>query len=107
MLPPLAEHFDRRACRAIAAEFIAVADKYGWNWQDWMAGPELRLGLALAIPGIACAVDCRDYLAKQAGDPNKPAKQEQPRRPAPAPQQADEVPPGVERVGSVRIQPGG
>ncbi len=65
LLPPLEQHFDRKACRAIAAEYIAVAEKYKWTWHKDVGGPEFRLAVAIGLPMVSCVADCRDYLAAQ------------------------------------------
>lgn len=51
---PLAPtYYSPDACSEIATSYMACAEKYGWTWHKAFAtGPELKLGIAIAVPGF-------------------------------------------------------
>lgn len=62
VLPPLAKHFPPDTCQDIASAYLACAEKYGWTWHEKTGGPEVRLGVALAIPSFLCFMETRAWL---------------------------------------------
>ena len=63
VLDPLPKFFPPDTCTEIAEAYLACADKHGWTWHKHTGGPEIRLGLAIGVPAVLCAIECKQWLA--------------------------------------------